>query len=230
MVLAVQRGLEDHTFAMLWLISCTFLLRLPSEAGVWFRCSWHGSLSLHLQALPTCKAHPEDSGASLEQSLIWREGDYLCFRMLRRKNRQRGSGVLKRVCSCKGGTAMCPIHTLWDKFFALLPQGARPWENISAGKARDRLRLVLSKLQVPDWAEYGTHDFRRGHAEVGPVLTSFASAFAVLLHRTCARAVVHWYRYCWRDNGSLHHFSSTSMRHVAPLLFCAPHSVHTSQG
>ena len=31
MVLAVQRGLEDTGFAMLWLISYTFLLRLPSE-------------------------------------------------------------------------------------------------------------------------------------------------------------------------------------------------------
>ena len=34
MVLAVQRGLEDQTFAMLWLISYTFLLRLPSEVGL----------------------------------------------------------------------------------------------------------------------------------------------------------------------------------------------------
>ena len=33
MVLSVQRGLEDTTFAMLWLISYTFLLRLPSEAS-----------------------------------------------------------------------------------------------------------------------------------------------------------------------------------------------------
>jgi hypothetical protein len=61
---------------------------------------------------------------------------------------------------------MCPIHTLWDQYFAALPDGARPWVSISANKARDRLRLVLSKLHVPDWAEYGTHDFRRGHAEV----------------------------------------------------------------
>ena len=33
MVLSVQRGLEDTTFAMLWLISYTFLLRFPSEVG-----------------------------------------------------------------------------------------------------------------------------------------------------------------------------------------------------
>ena len=60
---------------------------------------------------------------------------------------------------------MCPIHTLWDQFFAQLPDGARPWERVSAGKARERLRQILSRLQVPEWAEYGTHDFRRGHAE-----------------------------------------------------------------
>jgi hypothetical protein len=33
MVLAVQRGLEDQTLSMLWLVSYTFLLRLPSEVG-----------------------------------------------------------------------------------------------------------------------------------------------------------------------------------------------------
>ena len=34
MVLAVQRGLEDQAFAMLWLVSYLYLLRLPSEAGL----------------------------------------------------------------------------------------------------------------------------------------------------------------------------------------------------
>lgn len=168
--------------------------------------SWHRPLSLRWQALPTCKAHPDYPGASEEQSLIWRDGDYLCFRMLRRKNRQKGSGVLKRVCSCKGGVAMCPIHTLWDQYFALLPDGARPWENISAGKARDRLRLILSKLSVPLWAEFGTHDFRRGHAEVRSIACLLRTCLSVRFVRTCAKAVAHWCRYCWRVNGSLPHF------------------------
>ena len=74
--------------------------------------------------------------------------------------------MLKRMCSCAGGTATCAVHTLWDKFLAGLPDGTHPWELITAGKARERLRLVLGKLGVPEAEEYGTHDFRRGHAEV----------------------------------------------------------------
>ncbi len=148
------------------MVDLLYIFTSPSFRGVClFFASALGPLSLRCQALPTCKAHPDSPGASVVQSLIWREGDTLCFRMLRRKNRQKGSGVLKRVCSCKGGASMCPIHTLWDQYFALLPDGARPWEKISAEKARDRLRQILSRLQVPKWAEYGTHDFRRAHAE-----------------------------------------------------------------
>ena len=95
--------------------------------------------------------------------------------MLRRKNRQKGSGVLKRMCSCKGRSAMCPVHTLWDQYFAELPDGTRPWAKVSAGKARERLRLILSRLQVPEWAEYGTHDFRRGHAEARSIACPLAA-------------------------------------------------------
>jgi hypothetical protein len=152
------------------------------RGGCLFLAPALGLLSSLCQALPTCRARPDSPGASKEQSLIWREGDTLCFRLLRRKNRQKGSGVLKRVCSCKGGTSMCPIHTLWDQYFALLPDGARPWEKISAGRARDRLRQILSRLQVPEWAEYGTHDFRRGHAEARSVACLL---LACPLHRSC---------------------------------------------
>ena len=70
---------------------------------------------------------------------------------------------------------MCPVHTLWDKYFALLPDGAKPWAKVSAGLARVRLRQILAKLLVPDWANYGTHDFRRGHAEVGSFVALFLS-------------------------------------------------------
>ena len=162
---------------------------------------------LHWQALPTCKAHPDSPGAAKEQTLIWREEEFLCFRLLRRKNRQKGSGVLMRKCSCKGGVSMCPIHTLWDQYFALLPDGARPWENISAGKARDRLRWILSKMQVPSWAEYGTHDFRRGHAEVSSIACLVRARLCTrLFDRTCAKVVAHLCKYCWLVNGSQHPF------------------------
>ena len=139
-----------------------------------------GLLHLCWQALPVCKAHPDSPGASKEQSLIWREGDCLFLRLQRRKNMQRGSGVLRRICCCKGGVPMCPVHTLWDKYFALLPDGAKPWAKVSAGLARERLRQILAKLLVPDWANYGTHDFRRGHAEVGSYVALSSVCCAVL--------------------------------------------------
>ena len=147
MVRAVDRELEIVQFAMLWLLSYLFLLRLPSES------------------LPACKGSPDDVGASAEQKLVWRDGDSICLRLLRRKNRPKGSGVLRRVCSCRGGAHTCAVHMLWDKFFAALPDGAHPWQHIAPGLARDRLRLMLSNLGVPDAASYGTQDFRRGHAE-----------------------------------------------------------------
>ena len=75
---------------------------------------------------------------------------------------------------------MCPVHTLWDKYFALLPDGAKPWAKVSAGLARERLRQILAKLLVPDWANYGTHDFRRGHAEVGSFVALSSVSCAVL--------------------------------------------------
>ena len=44
----------------------------------------------------------------------------------------------------------------------MLDDGAKPWAQITAGKARKRLRQVLCRLQVPDADKYGTQDFRRG--------------------------------------------------------------------
>ena len=56
---------------------------------------------------------------------------------------------------------------LWDKFLAKLPVGSHPWNDITPHVAIQRVRLILQKLGVPNANEYGTHDFRRGHAEAG---------------------------------------------------------------
>ena len=48
---------EAVAFSMLWLVSCSFLLRVPSEA------------------LPMRKMRPTDEGAAEQQSIIWREND-----------------------------------------------------------------------------------------------------------------------------------------------------------
>jgi hypothetical protein len=151
---------------MLWLVAYLFLLRLPSEVSFVTPCCDIAYPWFLVQALPICKAHPSHPGAGREQSIIWFEDDAVCLRMLRRKNKPKGSGVIKRICSCRGGETTCAVHTLWNKFFATLPDGARPWTHVSADKARQRSRQVLQNLRVPNADGYGTHDLRRGHAEV----------------------------------------------------------------
>jgi len=57
------------------------------------------------------------------------------------------------------------VHKLWDDFFGVLDEGAKPWALITACKARERLRQMLHQLGVPGAEKHGTHDLRRGHAE-----------------------------------------------------------------
>ena len=170
MVRAVQHGREDLSYAMLWLVSYLFLLRLPSEAillhVVCYALHAPTCVSFLLgQALPICKMSPKSEAAACEQSILWKEGDEICLRLARRKNRPNGSGAMRRKCSCSGGSSTCAVHMLWDGYFALLEDGAKPWLHISAGTARTHLRQTLQRLDVPDASQYGTHDFRRGHAE-----------------------------------------------------------------
>lgn len=113
------------------------------------------------------KCAPSSALAQGAQSIIWREDDEICVRLLRRKNRPRGSGTMRRRCSCAGGVSTCAVHTLWERFFALLPDGTRPWAGVNPCQARARLRRLLQVLGVADANAYGTHDFRRGHAEAG---------------------------------------------------------------
>ena len=59
----------------------------------------------------------------------------------------------------------CVVHTLWDQYFSALADGEQPRKGITPNAARSRLRQILARLHVPDAEKYGTHDFRRGHAE-----------------------------------------------------------------
>lgn len=147
MVMSVQRDWEDMTGASLWLTSYIFLLRLPSEA------------------LPACKGSPDNPAFSHKQTLIWKEGDAICLRLLRRKNRPQGSGTMRRGCTCRGSDHMCAVHGLWGKFWEHQVEGSQPWLGINPAQARSRLRQLLSRFRVPKAEKYGTHDFRRGHAE-----------------------------------------------------------------
>ena len=154
-----------------------------------------------MQALPMCKMRPDNPVAAQEQTIIWMEDDTVCLRMLRRKNRQKGSGILKRKCSCRGGVNSCPVHMLWMKFFAELPEGAHPWAPVTPDVARRRLRQILVSLRVPNAQAYGTHDFRRGHAddmrEMGATLAEIlaagqwtSKAFLAYLDEACLPGMV----------------------------------------
>ena len=171
MVHAVAKEQEELAFSMLWLVSYVFLLRLPSEVRPRYarRCTCLLSFRFALcQALPMKKCADDSGQADGAQSTIWRDGDEICLRLLRRKNRPQGSGIMRRRCSCAAGVrTCCAVHTLWERFFALLPDGTCPWAAVSPSQAMTRLRRLLQVLGVPDVSDYGTHGFRRGHAEVG---------------------------------------------------------------
>ena len=95
MVKAIDEGKEEMRFGMLWLVSYCFLLRLPSEVSHKLCCLCVASACSFLlrQALPMRKCEPESEIAHTSQSIIWREGDEICLRLLRRRNQQSGSGI-----------------------------------------------------------------------------------------------------------------------------------------
>ena len=152
-----------------------------------------------MQALQTCKGTPDNVALKDEQTLIWCDNGQVCIRILRRKNKHKGSGVLKRKCCCRGDLVdICPLHTLWNRFFCHLPCGAEPWAQISPKAALARLRQLLHRLGSTDADRYGTHDFRRGHAEACLRARSDASwpfsHCARCVARTCVAPAARWLR------------------------------------
>ena len=95
-----------------------------------------------------CRGGDGFEPSSGEQSVIWLEDDTLCLRLLRRKNRPQGSGIMRRKCCCQGNPHICPLHVVWDRFFSKLAPGTKPWSEVSAGHARASLRDLLAKLGV----------------------------------------------------------------------------------
>jgi len=125
-------------FAMLWLVSYVFLLRVPSEA---FGMKRGGG---------------DFTPSPIEQSVLSLD-DYtgeLCLKLHRRKNRPHGS-LLKRICCCNKSPEICPIHVLWEKFFKQLRPGSAPWGSVTGNQARASLRDSLHALQV--WVQCTTN-------------------------------------------------------------------------
>ena len=139
-----------------------------------------------LQALPltVCTTEPSDNRL---QAAIWRDHDEICVMLRSRKNMQRGSGVLRRGCTCGGIPAVCPVHVLWEQYLGGLPAGTSPWAGISPAVALRDIRQLLRRMnvclcfllrytssmlpcmlceEVVQHTAYSTHSFRRGHAQV----------------------------------------------------------------
>ena len=61
---------------------------------------------------------------------------------------QRGSGVLRRGCTCSGIPAVCPVHVLWEQYLDGLPAGTSPWAGISPAAALRDIRLLLKRMNA----------------------------------------------------------------------------------
>ena len=134
------------------------------------------------EALPACVGEPTDDSLDMEQTIAWVQNDEVCIRLLTRKNRPNGSGIMRRGCTCNGRAGdsrlVCPMHMLWQNYLAKLPYGAKPWSHLSAGTALSLLRDELADVGVHNSSAYRTHDLRRGHAE--------ACRFSIMLFVFCA--------------------------------------------
>ena len=129
-------------YAMAFLTSYVFLLRLPSEC------------------LPI---RTDGVGESAdEQAVIEVTGEKISLKLRTRKNKLHGS-LLVRRCWCKSCLETCPVHVL-GAYYKDLGEGVKPFKHITAASALRVLRDMLGQLEVERAGLYRTHDFRRGHA------------------------------------------------------------------
>ena len=130
MVDGVRKDIESQSYAMLWLVAYSFMLRVPSEA------------------LPMKRGGDGTTGCSV---IVAESDKCIALHLASRKNRQNGS-VVRRFCTCKqeeaGSHPLCVVHTLWNDFFAHMQPGDQPWAVITPGAVNQHLRVTLSKLGV----------------------------------------------------------------------------------
>ena len=132
---------EYPKFAMLFLLTYSFLLRLPSEA------------------LPSIRGNSGMASAGNHKAVLYRQDDDLFLKLSSRKNKPR-----ERPCWCSQCSTTCPVHALWP-FFEQLELGEKPFAGIAAGRAMQVLRSFMHSLGDRQHKLYRTHDLRRGHAK-----------------------------------------------------------------
>ena len=213
---------------MLWLVSYCFLLRLPSEVRLGWCCLLGTLVCVQLlrQALPMRKCEPDSEIAKTSQSIIWREGDEICLRLLRRKNRQSGS----RDIFCIGCDALglclswlrqrrheAQVLMLWGcaqrhvcgaHAVGSLHSSPGRWRG-AMGKRVPHLREVqaqVSHLLRRTWLALACSLLALpGDSWMRSALQTPASTprmtFAEGMRRICWRAEPHWQRSCWPANG-----------------------------
>ena len=129
-------------FALLFLISYIFLLRLPSEA------------------LPIVLGSKDKQSDS--QAVLYKDDGKLFLKLRCRKNRPEGS-LLVRECWCKFCRFTCPVHVV-GRLVDKLPVGRALFSSISRANALETLRFMLEQVGTPNATKYRTQDLRRGHA------------------------------------------------------------------
>jgi hypothetical protein len=147
LMLAAVGNQTEQTFAMLFLFSYCFLLRLPSEA-----------LPVIVRDVPCM--------FKSEQAVVVVATDSITLHLRRRKNKPAGS-ILTRSCCCSSSSRSptCPVHVL-GKWFDKQPRVEPVFASITGAKANIVLRSFLKDAcQVVDPRHYKSHDLRRGHAD-----------------------------------------------------------------
>ena len=153
---------ELRKYALLFLLSYSFLLRTPSEA------------------LPAIAG--TDGSELGSNSVLFKNGDQLVLVLRRRKNKPAGSRLARR-CTCNNAANACAFHLI-GSLLDTTPVGTRLFEGITASGAlaysdcaimlctcclcsgaTTTLRILLEAVGTQNAHLYRPHDLRRGHAE-----------------------------------------------------------------
>ena len=135
---------EGPALGFLFVTAYAFLLRLPSEALVIQRAASLGD-------------------ASQLRAGLFIDEEAAVLSLARRKNRERRTTIVRK-CWCQRSRITCPVHAL-GAWFNSQPTGDAPWARWCAASVRSALRSALRHAGIGDADAYGTHAFRRGHAQ-----------------------------------------------------------------
>ena len=142
---AIQRG--ERMMAMAYLAAYIFLSRVPSELLV---LEYGGDV---LTSRQDCM------GLNVIQCAVTEVRVHLN----RRKNAAEGAS-LRRMCTCKTHSLVCPIHALspWIKSHKV---GDRLFPGLTPAAFNKRLRMHLDLCEIAESKLYSSHAFRRGAAQ-----------------------------------------------------------------